>query len=64
MLSHDYRGSEMFGEGVLNLGVIAGAVFLLLASLWTAATPPAAAQASVQPVEQVVVVAHHTGRVS
>ena len=35
MLSHDYRGSEMFGEGVLNLGVIAGAVFLLLASLWT-----------------------------
>jgi hypothetical protein len=64
MLSPEYRGSAVFGEEALNLGVIAGAAFLLLASLWTSAVPPAAAQASVQPVEQVVVVAHHSGRIS
>lgn len=57
MFTPDYRGSEVYGEEVLNLGVIAGAVFLLLASIWTGAAPPAA-QASIQPNEQVVVVAH------
>jgi hypothetical protein len=48
---------------VLNLGVIAGAVFLLLASLWTAESPPAA-QASAQSAARQVVVAAHPGRVS
>ena len=62
MFVPDYRGSEVFGEEVLNLGVIAGAVFLLLASIWTAESPPAA-QASVQPAQHVVVAAH-PGRVS
>src|SRR3954463_2523841 len=63
MFSPDYRGSAVFGEEALNLGVIAGAAFLLLASLWTSAAPPPA-PVSAQPVEQVVVVAHHPGRVS
>jgi hypothetical protein len=57
MFTPDYRGSEVYGEEVLNLGVIAGAVFLLLASIWTAAAPPAA-QASAQPGKQVVAAVH------
>ncbi|MBV8798993.1 MAG: hypothetical protein JOY77_12820 [Alphaproteobacteria bacterium] len=63
MFVPDYRGSSFFGEEVLNLGVIAGAVFLLLASLWTGASPPAA-QASAQAPAQQVVVAAHPGHVS
>jgi hypothetical protein len=60
----DHAENQVFGETVLNLGLIAGAVFLLLATLWTGAGPPASTvQASAQPVEQVVVVAHR-GRVS
>lgn len=56
--------NEIFGETALNLGVIAGAMFLLLASVWTDAAAPAKAQMAAQPaVEQVVVVAH-PGRVS
>jgi hypothetical protein len=51
--------NQVFGENVLNLGLIAGAVFLLLATLWTAVSPSTPVlQASTQPIEQVVVVAH------
>jgi hypothetical protein len=59
--------NQVFGETALNLGVVAGAMFLLLASVWTDAAPPATAQVAARPaaqaVEQVVVVAH-PGRVS
>ncbi|MBV9571786.1 MAG: hypothetical protein JO056_11145 [Alphaproteobacteria bacterium] len=56
--------NQVFGETALNLGVIAGALFLVLASIWTDAAPPAAAPVSApHAVEQVVVVAH-PGRVS
>ena len=47
---------EVFGGEVLNLSVIAASVFVLLAALWSPA--PEAAQASVEPAEQVVVAAH------
>lgn len=53
--------NQVYGETALNLAVIGGAVFLLLASIWTAAAPlpNPAMQAFAQPaVEQVVVVAH------
>jgi hypothetical protein len=51
--------NQVFGEDVLNLGLIAGAVFLLLATIWTTASPSTPVlQASAQPIEQVVVVAH------
>jgi hypothetical protein len=57
----DHAENQVFGETVLNLGLIAGAAFLLLATLWTGASQPApAVQASAQPLEQVVVVAHHS----
>lgn len=47
---------EVFGTDILNLAVVAGALVLLLATLWTAASPlPVAQGASTQ---QVVVVAH------
>lgn len=58
MFTPDYRGSAVFGEEALNLGVIAGAVFLLLASIWSAESPPAAQADAAQPSEQVVVIAH------
>ena len=55
----DHAENQVFGEDALNLGLIAGAAFLLLATLWTGDGQPApAGQASAQPVEQVVVVAH------
>jgi hypothetical protein len=48
---------EVFGSDILNLAVVAGALGLLLATLWTAASPdlPVAQGPSTQ---QVVVVAH------
>ncbi len=50
---------EVFGTAALDLAVVAGAMFIILAILWTPAGPLSAAAApQVQPVEQVVVVAH------
>jgi hypothetical protein len=48
---------EVFGSDILNLAVVAGALGLLLATLWTAASPdlPVAQGPSAQ---QVAVVAH------
>ncbi|HEX3943854.1 MAG TPA: hypothetical protein VHW69_07190 [Rhizomicrobium sp.] len=62
----DHAENQVFGEDVLNLGLIAGAAFVFLATLWTTASPSTPVlRASTQPIEQVVVVAHpHPGRVS
>ena len=49
---------EIFGSGVLNLAVIAGALFIMLAALWAPAMPTAPAVAQAQPIKQVVLVAH------
>jgi Ca2+/Na+ antiporter len=53
---------EVFGANILNLAVVAGALLLLLATLWTSASPDLpVAQA---PSGQQVVVVAHPGHVS
>jgi hypothetical protein len=49
---------EVFGTDVLNLAVVAGALFIVLATLWAPAVPATQAVAQTQPIEQIVVVAH------
>lgn len=56
---------EMFGEGVLHLGMIGGAVFLLLATVWTSAVPqPSAPQIAARAPATQAVASAHPGRVS
>jgi hypothetical protein len=53
------EAGEAAGTKVFDVAMIAGAVFLLLGTLWTAAAPDiTVAQASPAANEQVVVIAH------
>jgi hypothetical protein len=55
-MSPVYADGEVFGGEVLNLAVIAAALFVILAALWTPAVPEAVAVAANAP-QQVVVAA-------
>jgi hypothetical protein len=53
-MSPVYADGEVPGGEVLNLAVIAAAMFVILAAIWQPAAPEAA-QAAVHPAQQVVV---------
>lgn len=53
-----YEDGEVVGGEVLNLAVVAGALFVILAALWSPGLPTSVLAPQVAPVEQVVVVAH------
>jgi hypothetical protein len=57
MFSESANG-EVYGGNVLYGAMIAGAVFLTLAALWTPAPAPAQLAQAAVPIEQIVVVAH------
>jgi hypothetical protein len=53
-----YEDGEVVGGSALDLAVIAGAMFIILAALWTPVGDGPAAAPQAQAIEQVVVVAH------
>lgn len=55
-MSPVYADGEVFGGEVLNLAVIAAALFVIAAALWTP-DAPAAARPSASAVQQIVAVA-------